>query len=473
MNVHHAALRLVATFGFIGQESVIGNTIYKDGLRDEKLPFMRPTDTAKQTSEMLPSFNSLDATIVDAFLDKQWYFLAPVIPKRGNIGFGMDLKLDARCPLPIQKNVLIVQENDIRVHQAWLHPSHVHGLFFVKPSVAIKEIPYTELYEWESARTRHSHALNHKHIIGLLASCERGDLNCLIFPWAEGGDLVEYWKRRDSLERHTSDFTVWLLEQLLGLADAIKCLHNAGASHGDLRPQNILHFTNFMNLQNGGLGTLVLANIGVSSLYDHEIPEPAHRASIQYKAPEVGNGDEVDWEKSQSWDMWSMGCIIFEFMVWLFSGLDRVKLLSSRRGVSELYGNPEAPGSFFWRNPQGSVEIHPTIHDEFTNLRAIPSCRENTALMDLLDLAQNDLLRVDPKDRADAHVFHANLQRIVTAMQGGPENLHTRVQDAPPESPGLHDEEDWLVEALHSPGSRHGSSPIDIPTKPTQLNRGS
>jgi serine/threonine protein kinase len=57
----------------------------------------------------------------------------------------------------------------------------------------------------------------------------------VIFPWADGGNLKEYWKTLADKER-TPDLGVWALRQMLGLSEALAALHIRNCRHGDLKP---------------------------------------------------------------------------------------------------------------------------------------------------------------------------------------------------------------------------------------------
>jgi len=95
--------------------------------------------------------------------------------------------------------------------------------------------------------------------VAVLGVRDREEFRCFIFPWAEGGDLRELWKRKDKFPR------IQELEQVFGLIDAVRALHHGNIRHGDIKPQNMLHFSHAAGY--GGFGTLVLADIGVSKYY--------------------------------------------------------------------------------------------------------------------------------------------------------------------------------------------------------------
>ena len=97
--------------------------------------------------------------------------------------------------------------------------------------------------------------LQHKHLIRLVATSQRGPNYYVMFPWADGGNLMEFWKREDS--QRDQKLILWSLRRMIGLVDALKALHSKNCRHGDLKPKNVLHFKN-------GEGILVIADVGVS-----------------------------------------------------------------------------------------------------------------------------------------------------------------------------------------------------------------
>ncbi|KAF4627090.1 hypothetical protein G7Y89_g11066 [Cudoniella acicularis] len=120
----------------------------------------------------------------------------------------------------------------------------------------------------------------HKYPIQHFATCEKGKIYYVIFPWADGGNLRELWTSQDSRQR-TPELALWSLQQILGLVGALKALHNVNCRHGDLKPENILYF------KEDGEGTLVIADVGLSRVHEMET-KMRHAGTItQATTPEV------------------------------------------------------------------------------------------------------------------------------------------------------------------------------------------
>jgi serine/threonine protein kinase len=101
--------------------------------------------------------------------------------------------------------------------------------------------------------------------------------------------------------------------------------------HGDLKPENILHFK---DENSPWLGTLKIADLGLAKQHafattQRQEPTQQKYTTSHYEAPEVITNLNARVPRSRRYDVWSMGCIIFEYMIWL------------------LYGNTEGLGQFY------------------------------------------------------------------------------------------------------------------------------
>jgi len=137
--------------------------------------------------------------------------------------------------------------------------------------VALKEFIYvsgidedpshTNYQNWveESTLARHMSRLNHAHIIEALASISIGSRRYLMYQWADGGSLRDYWHARSKSEL-SAELVEEVIDQLWGLADALVKLHEMNCRHGDLKPGNILRIQSGPNLGKLMLPPLQLAN---------------------------------------------------------------------------------------------------------------------------------------------------------------------------------------------------------------------
>jgi serine/threonine protein kinase len=144
-----------------------------------------------------------------------------------------------------------------------------------------------------------------EHLNKPLACCEQA--RCILFPWASGGDLWDFWEanNRKELER-TPDVFLWALGQITGLTHALESLHQVNTRHGDLKPSKILYFTD----DNTKLGTLKIADFGVSRTHTvntglRESPTITKASTFIYEAPEAHDRFKNILKRSRKYDCWS------------------------------------------------------------------------------------------------------------------------------------------------------------------------
>ena len=212
--------------------------------------------------------------------------------------------------------------------------------------------------------------------------------------------------------------------------DAIRVLHEGNIRHGDIKPQNILHFTDAV----GGRGVLVLADLGVSKFHEHatllrNVATDTMEVTVLYEAPEAETDRRRGLPRSRRYDMWSTGCMLLEFIVWLLYGFKAVEVFRGRR-ISSKDDPTTAPGNFF-RQEKGQVRIHSKVKTAMQLLRKDLRCEDGTALAELLDMIEKKLLQIDPLKRAEAPELHDKLRGIVDKARGDPSHLWKGVDSSP------------------------------------------
>lgn len=106
-----------------------------------------------------------------------------------------------------------------------------------------------------------------------------------------------------------------------GFAGAINMLHNSTATGvtncrpGDLKPENIVRHND-----GDGLGTLQIADMGLTKVHDivtrlRNKPTVTVSGTDRYQRPETDLYPKRP--RSRAYDMWSMGCIYLEFIIWI------------------------------------------------------------------------------------------------------------------------------------------------------------
>lgn len=196
----------------------------------------------------------------------------------------------------------------------------------------------------------------HDHIVSLLMTWSYRGSYYLLFPWADG-DLSDFWSawhprnpRPEDFDNHST--ARWMSEQVTGLISAVYTIHHPqGLSsthfgrHGDLKPENILWYNN----GNSNGGTLVISDFGSSTtstrLSRSNIPFDTISMTPTYRPPEFDFGDRG---ASRADDIWSLGCVLLEFVCWGLGGREMV--LSFEQSRTSPYCNGIISDMFFEAN---------------------------------------------------------------------------------------------------------------------------
>jgi len=280
-----------------------------------------------------------------------------------------------------------------------------------------------------------------------IAAIRRGDSRYFMFPWAEES-LLDYWNATPK-QAPSPELILEALNQLRGIADALDKLHNfrGGSSsdsesyrdvqivvapsqmedstpridedeadvnayrnpmsqesirHGDLKPENILRFLDGKS----AIGTLKLGDMGLAKRHvaatENRRGTSMRYGTRRYEGPETTIAKQG---RSRLYDLWSMGCITFEFIIWLLYG---------NEALTEFWDQAEKqskPAEFQYYKMQESGRgprpmVHPTVVRWMNHLQKHdPECRQSStsALKDLLAIVRDKLLVVDlPPTRGSA-----------------------------------------------------------------------
>ncbi|KAK7402875.1 hypothetical protein QQX98_011360 [Neonectria punicea] len=380
---------------FIGKQDTL-RVILQDGLKDEDLPLSLHNDGSGHTlisgnGKLFKSFSTWNEVRVRDFLDKQWLVLAPVFDRSGQ-----RIELNTKCALPSLNSEYVAGENACMVYRGIVPPRHHAGFKEDRVEVTIKEFRIKASFDKEEENLLKIQNLEHKHLIKIIATCNREPSSYVIFPWADGGNLREFWQSRDS--QRTPDLILWSLQQMFGLADGLKALHDENCRH----------------------------DVGVSKFHKEvtrlrNLPTNTKATTPSYEAPEAH--PDIKEPRSRVYDTWSMGCIYLEWIVWLLYGLDAVQRFRKVRTSDDPM---IVAGSFYIHTHKGTPPVHPKVSEAVRALAEDPRCREGTALGDLVGFIAEDLL-VDPDSRGSAANLSDQLEMIVHDALQRPSYLANRV----------------------------------------------
>ncbi|RDW57838.1 hypothetical protein BP5796_12639 [Coleophoma crateriformis] len=369
------------------------------------------------------------------FFSKRWRCLAEV--------FKPD---QYKYKLSIESILPVVWKNEAKrggfsqVHRVEIHKDHwKHDC--ASDMIAIKSISLGNSNEAEGAKAawekeakalKAIKKLNTPHILQCIAAVEQEHRLFFLFRWADGGDLHDYWHER-SPHRRQANMVRDVIRQLYGLAEALHMLHNINSTdesrshdaresirHGDIKPTNILRFLNGQGTTE--LGLLKIADMGLAKQHVQYTRErngitSTNYWTVQYMAPDHMRSQPL----SRLYDIWSMGCVILDFVVWILYGNEGLEEFSQAVRTTKDKGG-EAPYFSVKQTNNGvkQFEINPNVTIWLDGmLKDDPECAKESAIHDLLCLVKNKLLVVDlPPDHVRDRVGNPSQPKIRNKRDG-------------------------------------------------------
>lgn len=226
----------------------------------------------------------------------------------------------------------------------------------------------------------------------------------------------------------SSHETLWFLRQLQGLALAVDHVHHLKhptnsqpdpkvdaywGCHFDIKPENILVFEkvpgyhSIFKITDFGVGIFHPAGKeGVHSVLTSE----AH-GTLTYFAPDKENVGTV----SRPFDMWALGCVYLELMLWLFGFFE-----DSEGGFSTARFNctgalPNNRNDKFWRlvsTPEGNkYRLLSIVEEVIRDLKKV-WCIKMPAFLGILE-AVDHLLEIDIEHRWKAVQLKTHMAQIL------------------------------------------------------------
>ncbi|KAH7071152.1 hypothetical protein BKA63DRAFT_517433 [Paraphoma chrysanthemicola] len=426
----------------------------REGIFDRDLPFVFTTDavyreTTKHSKRVLEPIMTFESQLwtpmyLELFKNYQYRVSAPIFKFSWTSGekfLHFALKQPLLLPFLYTEDTELFREFGttmdrenrlFSVRRMKIHRAH----FNASPNKKIKEDVYFAIQELntvhgsnkthgenEERALRRLNEQGHSHLLRLLATFTHESRLYLIFPWADG-NLKDLWMttRLQSLpgDRHDLKAIRWMSAQILGITKALKIMLNytinkentkglgtderkrPNSQHGRLKHENILWFQGIG--ESGPAGILKIADLRVAHFHSNSSRiYPRDDLDFTYDAPEYKFGLT---ETSQC-DIWSMGCILLQMIVWYLRGWKGVDDFSVAR-CADSKGRLIDSDSFFGIEA-GSARMVAIVKASVREMFVV--LKEDTAacsdyILDLLEYIESHLLRVDSttRDNIDAIV---------------------------------------------------------------------
>ena len=280
--------------------------------------------------------------------------------------------------------------------------------------VAVKQFHRKDDYVKENAILQQIKDLQDRHIIQHFASIDQGRKGYIIFPWADGGNLEDFWECSEY--ENSPERVLWSLRQMLGLTEALSKLHRQfKCRHGDLKPGNILCVTE------GNEIVLKIADFGISSIHlaatiSRKKATKANMLTPSYQGPEVefeNLRDEEQIPRSRKYDIWSLGCVFLEFSIWLLHGAQAIKEFAGARGNGTSSAGHSTPLYEVTDKGAKAASVHRLVSWTIGTLQNGQKFKGETALADLLSLINDQMLQPEVDNRPWAHEICNQLEEIV------------------------------------------------------------
>ncbi|RTE76399.1 hypothetical protein BHE90_009124 [Fusarium euwallaceae] len=359
---------------------------------EERIPPVDATYNDSRSSSINKDLWPL--SVVENFCFKQQWFLVPIFSDTG-----LSYDLEPGTILPFTERDPGVEDGGVEgITQYRIHERHMDQptMDADRPYyVAVRQVRLNAHYEnttlgWktETNTLRSLNSLGHEHIVRFLSAFRIGqeDDGHFMFEWANGGNLPNLWYTFHRPEL-TSGLVKAAFRQMGGLADAIDSVYFTVGPlyprHGDLKPENIFWFKSH---DENEFGTLKIFGWGFED-------QVQYGEAKRYEAPELHTANGPAGVRSHLSDIWSMGCIMFECLIWLMYGVDMLERFSHASKSWVL-----SQGTFFYEDDMDGppiVTLDAVVSEWMDRMEDDPACEVGTtALGNLLELIRTRLLVV-------------------------------------------------------------------------------
>lgn len=195
---------------------------------------------------------------------------------------------------------------------------------------------------------------SHDHLVSLLTAFQKGSDYYLLFHLAES-DLGHFWDTKEPGDALDKENLLFMIEQFVGIADGLRSIHyyrdsiqNTSSNlavtdyygrHGDVKPENLLVFKR--KDQPNDKFIIQLSDFGLSRFHS-EFSRSAVRPSRLIGCSPTYRPPEVDFKTSKvsrAYDIWSLACVLLEFVTWYLGGKKELARFVQARKRNDLHGH--------------------------------------------------------------------------------------------------------------------------------------
>lgn len=255
--------------------------------------------------------------------------------------------------------------------------------------------------------------LTSQHIVVHYATWTQDQKYYMLFPYAEC-NLREYMER-EQFGACTKTRILWFLRQFRNLADALRNIHNIkevllpspnlaspnqisrkSAWHHDLKPQNILFFRG----TGSESGVFKIADFGsgkVHTLRSGSANTNSPNGTVTYEPPEAQLDEGAT---SRPYDVWSLGCVLLELLLWAVFGFDSVQnFAEERRGRSFPDSKTNVlVDDAFWERRNDVTRLRDAVTEKLRLLEKRELERNSQPFEEVVELI-GQMLDTNPKTR--------------------------------------------------------------------------
>lgn len=277
--------------------------------------------------------------------------------------------------------------------------------------------------------------LAHHHLLKCLASFTFSSQYNMIYEKADCD--VEKFMAKNSDPRNLNDMQPGdLAQQLFGLADALSLIHNQGQTDPgnrsnlltpeetkqktgyihDIKPENILMFiynedgkkTYWLRLSDFSCAKVVDVLTSVSGKNRHSYQTVSKSGTPNYRAPEATETGKT----SRPYDLWSLGCVYLELLVWYLDGYAALNEFRDRRECQVIPGGREDEGFYYMPKEGDKFRLRDLVTEKISSV----SNRCEGSLGEIARMIPQ-LLEIDPKRRLTADQLVKDLRHIDTGAR--------------------------------------------------------